>query len=124
MKWSAGSTVNLNWPFLLSKRNKIDLDGAIINLLSEIRRSSVLNTARAGGRVSNEGGVETERSRWKCSVVIFMKLFMKLFTTPSVRAYVNPSRALIPEKLTYDNGEFRKWPFFNMMLSSSVLLDS
>lgn len=31
MKWSAGFTVNLNWPFLLSKRNKIDLAGAMIS---------------------------------------------------------------------------------------------
>lgn len=32
MKCSAGSTVNLNWPFLLSKRNRIDLDGAMVNV--------------------------------------------------------------------------------------------
>ena len=35
MKWSAGDTVNLNWPFLLSNRNKIDLDGAMMRFLRE-----------------------------------------------------------------------------------------
>jgi hypothetical protein len=50
----------------------------MINFLSEIRRSSVLNTARADGRVRNEGGVRS-RDRKKSMEVLSSYLYEAVY---------------------------------------------